>query len=122
MLRAAGAVIEALRARKDALGSRNVVLARRCCLSLGITGRYRDRHSPRRGGRARAPAQDRDGQHNSGYLLPVGTLSFGVKQVQTRYRVPLVISGEDGCCRGDIVDCGITWRRRHDQLLSGADE
>ena len=65
-----------------------------------VVQRARARWSRGRGAHALAPAQDRDGQHNSGSLLPVGALSFGVKQVQMRYRVPLVISGEDGCCWG----------------------
>jgi hypothetical protein len=52
-----------------------------------------------------------DAQNDSGNICPVGTLSLGVQQAQVRYRVPLVISGEDKCCWSDIVSCGIKWRR-----------
>jgi hypothetical protein len=48
-----------------------------------------------------------DMQNNSGNFLPVGTLSLGVEQAQVRYRVPLVVSGEHGCCRSDIINCRI---------------
>ena len=49
-----------------------------------------------------------DAQSNSGNFLLVGTVSLGVERAQVRYRVPLVVIGEDGCCWRDIVNCGIT--------------
>jgi hypothetical protein len=61
-----------------------------------------------------------DAQNNSDNFLPVGALSLGTEQAEVRYRVPLVITGENGCRWSDIVNCGVTWRRRHDRLLSWA--
>jgi hypothetical protein len=43
-----------------------------------------------------------------------------IEQAQVGDRVPLAISGKDECCWSGIVNFGITWRRWHDRLLSGA--
>ena len=60
-------------------------------------------------GAARTPGVPRriDAQNNSGNFLSAGPLSFGIEQAQVRYRVPLVVSGEHGCCRSDIINCRI---------------